>query len=417
MHDWFKQLDAFRKDNGIQDEDLYNFDETGFAMGLISTARVVTRQEIAGRPKLLQPGPREWVTSIECINSTGFAVPPCIIFKGKVHIQGWFEELALPDDWRLEVSANGWTTDEITYRWLRYCFIPATTARTRGKYRLLVLDGHGSHLTPQFDKLCRDNDIICICMPAHSSHLLQPLDVGCFGPLKRAYGGLIEAKQRLGFHHIDKHDFLQAYPTARSEVFSIQNIQSGFRATGIHPYDPDEVLKRFNYSVEAPYDETPPPSRGIGSGSSSSVATPRNPRQLYRKASSMKKLLYRASQSPTTPSKRALDEHIKGCEIAIYNAAFTLKELNDLRAEAGVQRLKKSRSKRQMSPNKGLQVSEAREQIALRNEQLNEQGGGQINFDLAAPGPSEPRKRAPPKCSECGIRGHIRTRCPNRRAT
>jgi hypothetical protein len=53
MHDWFKQLDAFQKDNGIQDEDLYNFDETGFAMGLISTARVVTRQEIAGRPKLL----------------------------------------------------------------------------------------------------------------------------------------------------------------------------------------------------------------------------------------------------------------------------------------------------------------------------------------------------------------------------
>jgi hypothetical protein len=64
----------------------------------------------------------------------GFAVPPCIIFKGKVYIQGWFKELALPDDWRLEVSANGWTIDEITYWWLRYCFIPATTAHTRGKY-------------------------------------------------------------------------------------------------------------------------------------------------------------------------------------------------------------------------------------------------------------------------------------------
>jgi hypothetical protein len=96
-----------RSKNGIQDEDIYNFDETGFAMGLIATARVVTRAEMTGRPKLLQPGQREWVTSIECINSMGYAVPPCIIFKGKVHIQGWYEELGLLDNWRVEVSANG----------------------------------------------------------------------------------------------------------------------------------------------------------------------------------------------------------------------------------------------------------------------------------------------------------------------
>jgi hypothetical protein len=61
-------------------------------------------------------------------------------------------------------------------------------------------------------------------MLPYSSHLLQPLDVGCFGPLKRAYGDLVEAKMRLGFNYIDKHDFLKAYPTARQKVFSIQNI-------------------------------------------------------------------------------------------------------------------------------------------------------------------------------------------------
>jgi hypothetical protein len=45
-------------------------------------------------------------------------------------------------------------------------------------YRLLILDGHSSHLTPQFDEICSQNNIIPICMPAHSSHLLQPLDIG-----------------------------------------------------------------------------------------------------------------------------------------------------------------------------------------------------------------------------------------------
>ncbi|CEL00931.1 hypothetical protein ASPCAL00523 [Aspergillus calidoustus] len=414
MREWFDNLKALREENGIQLEDIYNFDETGFAMGQIATTRVVTRAEILGKPYIIQPGQREWVTSIECIGSTGFVVPPCIIFKGKVHIEGWFEELGLPADWRIELSANGWTTDQITLRWLEKCFIPYTTERTIGSHRLLVLDGHGSHLTPDFDKVCRDNKIICICMPAHSSHLLQPLDVGCFGPLKRAYGGLVEAKMRLGFHHIDKHDFLQAYPEARQRVFTKANIQSGFRATGIEPYDPQEVLKRFNYTISTP---TPPPSQGGASTSSSTLATPYTARQLHKKASSVKKLLDRGTYIPSTPSKRAIDELIKGCELAIYNTAFTLKELNDLRAESQVQQLKRGRSKRQMAPVQGLQVQEARDLITLRNEQSNNIDGGGGEAIETTPITLAPRKRAPPTCSECNIQGHIRTRCPNRRAT
>ncbi|KAI9036261.1 transposase [Aspergillus affinis] len=144
--DWFKRLKEVQDEHGIQDEDIYNFDETGFAMGLIATTKVVTRSNMPGRPHLIQPGQREWVTTIECISSTGFSVPTCIIFKGKVYMEGWFEELDLPHDWRIEVSANGWTTDEIGLRWLTNCFIPATTARTKGSFRLLVLDGHGSAL-------------------------------------------------------------------------------------------------------------------------------------------------------------------------------------------------------------------------------------------------------------------------------
>lgn len=73
-------------------------------------------------------------------------------------------------------------------------------------------------------------------MHAHSSHLLQPLDVGCFGPLKRAYGGLIEQKMRLGYNHIDKFHFLRAYATAHLEIFKPLNIQNGFPAAGIYPF-------------------------------------------------------------------------------------------------------------------------------------------------------------------------------------
>ena len=74
---WFDQVQITIMQHGIVPEDIYNFDETGYAMGLTATAKVVTRAEIYGKRQVIQPGNREWVTSIECINSTGWVLPPC----------------------------------------------------------------------------------------------------------------------------------------------------------------------------------------------------------------------------------------------------------------------------------------------------------------------------------------------------
>jgi hypothetical protein len=83
-------------------------------------------------------------------------------------------------------------------------------------------------------------------MPAHSSHCLQPLDVGCFSVLKRSYGNLVEQQMRVGIHHIDKLDFLTAYPQARAEAYKLSTIKSAFIAAGIQPYNPDRVILQLN---------------------------------------------------------------------------------------------------------------------------------------------------------------------------
>lgn len=119
-----------------------------------------------------------------------WVLPPCIIFKGSVHIEGWYQESKLPDNWRIKVSPNGWTSDQIGLCWLQNVFILETSGQMTGRYCFLVLDGYGSHLTPEFDKTCCKNNIIPICMPSHSSDYCQPLNVSCFAPLKKAYGNL-----------------------------------------------------------------------------------------------------------------------------------------------------------------------------------------------------------------------------------
>lgn len=101
-------------------------------MGLIVTTKVVSRAEMPDKPWLIQPGNREWVTTIECVNSRAWPVPSTIIFKGKVHIEGWFDEAGILHKWRIELSPNGWTSNIIGHRWLQQVFIPAINSRTRG---------------------------------------------------------------------------------------------------------------------------------------------------------------------------------------------------------------------------------------------------------------------------------------------
>jgi hypothetical protein len=88
-------------------------------------------------------------------------------------------------------------------------------------------------------------------MPAHTSHILQPLDVSCFGPLKKAYGSQIENKIRLSINYITKEEFLPAFFTAHRQTMTTETISSGFRATGLAPFDPKRVLENLGPVIKA----------------------------------------------------------------------------------------------------------------------------------------------------------------------
>jgi hypothetical protein len=88
---------------GTVDEDVYNFDETGSAMGLITGSRsskVITSSESVRRATIIQPGYRTWSTAIESANATGWALPPFVILEGKVHLEYWYQQQGLPLDYR-----------------------------------------------------------------------------------------------------------------------------------------------------------------------------------------------------------------------------------------------------------------------------------------------------------------------------
>jgi hypothetical protein len=72
---WFDLVQSTKTKYGILDEDTYNFDETGFTMGVAGSVKVVTASQRRNRPLGVQPGNREWVTLIAGVNAPGWAIP------------------------------------------------------------------------------------------------------------------------------------------------------------------------------------------------------------------------------------------------------------------------------------------------------------------------------------------------------
>jgi hypothetical protein len=263
--------------------------------------------------------------SFDCICADGQSLPPVIIFEGKLHQNTWYDpEVVLPLNWVIGLSENGWTDDILGLTWLKTVFEKHTAYRTKGVYRLLILDSHGSHLIPEFDLFCKDHSIITLCMPPYSSHLLQPCNVSFFVVLKRLYGQQIQDYMRNGINHIDKYDFLPAYLIARIQAASIANIQSGFTAIGLVPHDPERVLSKLHTQLKTP---TPPSSSHAHTQAPEpwQFQTPHDTAQLELQAEAIKDYI-----ALPTLTNRALNQLVKGCQLAMNSAVLLAEENRQL---------------------------------------------------------------------------------------
>jgi hypothetical protein len=178
---------------------------------------------------------------MECISTSFWELDPFIIMPDSIFMQKHFNNNLAPNV-KIATSENGYTDDELAYKWLWH-FHHQTKSRVKGRYRLLIFDGHGSHMTYEFIQAAESLDIICFCLIAHSTHLCQPLDVTCFQQEKHWHSRAIEDEVREGRNNFTKMTFLQCYEQIRALAFTKKNIRSAFAKTGIYPFNPDMVLK------------------------------------------------------------------------------------------------------------------------------------------------------------------------------
>jgi hypothetical protein len=398
INDWFKLVQNIKAKYGIVDEDTYNFDEIGFMMGIISTGVVITGSERRHRPKALQPGNREWVTVIQGINSAGWAIPPFIIFAGRCHLGAWYEE-QLPRDWKISLSDNGWTTNENGVKWIKH-FEMHTKNRIKGVYRLLIIDGHESHDSFEFKRFCQENNIITLCMPSHSSHLLQPLDVGCFSPLKKAYGKQVEDLMRYHINHITKLEFLPAFKEAFYNTITSDNIRGAFRGAGLIPFSPETVLSKLEIKLKTP---TPPPIENIVWASK----TPSNVTELTSQNALIQVRIANHQNSSPTAINEALNQLTKGAHTMAYKITLMEGEIASLRKANEAASRRKARQKKRIQRQGALTIAEGLALVEQSN--INEQVRKETHQIGRRLGGAAPLQR---RCGHCREIGHCIERCP-----
>ena len=161
------------------------------------------------------------------------------------------------------VSQSGWTNDNLGIAWLQQVFNPATQRKARRNYRLLILDGHGSHVTTRFLNYCDDNRILVLVYPPHATHTLQPLDISCFKPLSQSYSNELTYQHHIteGDLPVDKADFISLFWPAWVSTFTEKLTLRAFEVTGIHPLNPNVILDRFKKVTPLP-PATPPQQSG-----------------------------------------------------------------------------------------------------------------------------------------------------------
>ena len=345
-----------------------------------------------------------------------------------MHQAAQYKDGIILHDQSISVSVNGQTTNEIGLHWLTQVFDKYTKDYTIGRYRLLVLDDHSSHVTLEFDQFCLEHQIIVLCMLPHSSHLLQSLDVDCFSVLKQAYRRLVEQIMGNGVNHIDKCEFLPLYRQARQAALHQNNIQAGFAATGLVPYNPDRVLAQLHIEYRTLSPQRPQ------SNASWAVETPHNIAELQQQTALIRRYLKQRTHSPPSPTEQALTQLVKSCEMAMSSAVLLASENKKLQVENQRQKRKRATrrtyiaresvlsgaegaSRAQKEVVEAMEAAEAVKAARAAKAAKAAEAAKAAKAAEAAKAVTEWQRRAPSKCSMCSSTEHTARTCPTREAT
>ncbi|CAF5186211.1 unnamed protein product [Rotaria magnacalcarata] len=137
-----------------------------------------------------------------------------------------------PDGSRYAVTKKGWIDSCSFEYWLKEMFIPATAHLNRPV--LLIMDGHNAHVNLNIINLMKQHNIVCLILPPHCTHSLQPIDVVLFNNVKIDWCDIVKNYFKSGHKSIRNADIprLMKRLFIEKQSFSTTRIVSSFSRSG-----------------------------------------------------------------------------------------------------------------------------------------------------------------------------------------
>ena len=212
---------------------VWNMDETGVS-AVQKPANIVAPRGKKQVGKITSAERGKTVTVICAANACGQFVPPAMIFP-RTRMNASLMNGAPPGAIGM-CTKSGWTDEDCFVKWLQH-FISTVRPSTDNRH-LLILDGHASHKSLHAVELARESGVDLLTLPPHCTHKLQPLDVSWFKPLKAAYSASADSWMRTNpGRRISEFEISAIFSTAYLKCASAEKIVSGFRVSGIWPFD------------------------------------------------------------------------------------------------------------------------------------------------------------------------------------
>ena len=252
---FFDQLGDLYDRYKFEMHDIYNLDETGCTTAQQPGGVVApTGKKRIGSVTSADRG--ELVTVSYAVGASGVVVPPMFVFPW-VNFRNNFI-VGGPLGCIGGANKSGWMNEDLYVNFIKH-FIHHVR-RSRERPVLLILDNVDAHISPTAIDLARENGVVMLTIPPHTSHYLQPLDRTCYGPFKTAFGVAMDGWMRSHPGRVVTiYDVPSLVAEAQLHSLTIRNIQNGFRVSGIYPYNRNV----FTDEDFAPAEVTNCPDMGI----------------------------------------------------------------------------------------------------------------------------------------------------------
>lgn len=241
---WYHEIEDYVQSQNLKTvfadpSRIFNMDETAFFL----SPRGEKVLAVKGQKNVYEVhsgSDKENITVLVNVSASGEVPPPLIVFAGQRFPPA--PKLNVPNDWAISKSESGWINGEIFFEYFVNYFYPWLVQKKVSFPVIVFLDGHKSHLTYHLSKFCSERDIVLIALPANCTHVMQPLDVAVFRPVKRGWAEAVRLwRMDNDGDRLTKFNFAPLLQKVLDQSLKKETIVNGFRRCGLCPFDKSQV--------------------------------------------------------------------------------------------------------------------------------------------------------------------------------